>query len=94
MGTYQIECITKLGDHYDPHERITRVGGTNPSGTRWNQSQEQTIGEIESGTDSFYVLEKGLRSEVIVASRNGRKYLRTTTDYQDPNNLLALPECD
>jgi hypothetical protein len=27
-------------------------------------------------------------------SRFGNKYLKTTSDGDQPNNLLALPECD
>src|ERR1017187_4237659 len=35
---------------------------------------------------SMYIL-------IVVASHNGRKYLKTTADGYAPNNLLALREC-
>jgi len=31
--------------------------------------------------------------DVIVASGLGRKYLKTTADGEQPDNLLALPDC-
>jgi hypothetical protein len=37
---------------------------------------------------------EALRVDVIVAvSAAGNKYLKTTADSEQPNNLLALPEC-
>ena len=89
----EIKCINKTPRN-DPWDRIQNVGGINPNGTRWKQSQQQTIQEIESGSWGFYVMQNGRRVDVIVAvSRFGNKYIKTTADGEQPNNLLSLPEC-
>ena len=89
----QIRCVNKQ-DRQNPWERITHVGGTNSNGTRWKQTQEQTIREIESREWSFFVEVRGDSVNVVVAeSRFGNKYLKTKPDGDEPNNLLSLPEC-
>jgi hypothetical protein len=87
----EINCINKSG-RMNPHERIQNVGGgfgTN----RWKQSEDQTIREIENGSWTYYVTQGGRTVDVIVATRLGRKYLKTVADGESPDNLLSLPEC-
>jgi hypothetical protein len=88
MARLQVKCITKRGNHYDPHERIQAIGGDG-----WKKSEDEAIRDIENGTNSFYVSVSGRTVDVIVATHNGRKYLKTTADGYSPDNLLALPEC-
>ncbi len=88
----QILCITKT-DRYNPHERITHVGGKNTNGTRWLITQEEAIAYIEKGTYRFYTLVNGFKAWVIVAVHGGRKYIKTQNDSLHPNNLLALASC-
>lgn len=88
----QILCINKT-NRYDPYDRIARVGGTNADGTRWSLTVADAIAGIEGGKWSFYVSRGGHTVDVIVSSRNGVKYLKTTNDGDHPDNLLALPEC-
>ncbi len=91
--TVQIKCINK-SDHFNAHERIKTVGGTNPDGNRWKLTQEAAIADIEAGKYSFYVSVNGESVWVVVAtSRYGNKYLKTEPDGEQPNNLLSLPEC-
>lgn len=89
----QIQCVNKT-DRYNPHERISNVGGVNADKTRWKLTQEQAIQATESGQWRFYVSVGGHSVWVIVAvSRFGNKYLKTEPDGDQPDNLLSLPEC-
>lgn len=92
MAQFQVVCVTKRGGHYNPHERITHLG-INTANGRQSYTQEQIIQWIDTRQHSFYVSAGGRTVDVIVASRNGRKYLKTTADGDAPNNLLSLPEC-
>ena len=90
MARYQITCITKRGNHYNPHERISHVGN---QASNWRLTEDSAIRRIESRQDSFFTLVNGREAEIAVASHEGRKYLKTSADGYAPNNLLALPEC-
>lgn len=90
-NTQRIRCINKT-HRTDPHERISHVGGLADSGA-WKIRQEDAIQLIESGQWQFYVEVNGQVAWVIVATRLGRKYLKTQNDGDQPNNLLSLPEC-
>lgn len=83
----QITCINKT-NRYDPQERISRVGGSG-----WRMTQSEVISAIERRTDTFYTLVNSRRANVIVATHNGNKYIKTENDGLHPNNLLELPEC-
>lgn len=88
----RIRCINKT-DRMNPHERIKNVGGQNADGGRWKQSVDQTVREIESREWEFFVTEGDRTVDVIVATHNGNKYIKTTADGIQPDNLLSLPEC-
>jgi hypothetical protein len=88
----RIDCVNKTG-RTDPHDRISYVGGPKASG-RWRLPEAEAISGIESGRFIFYVERPaGQFVEVVVASRLGRRYLKTTGDGEQPDNLLSLPEC-
>lgn len=90
---HQVLCVKKA-NRTDPHERITHIGGRNSDGQAWRLTQQEAISGIETGKWSFYVSRGGSIVNVIVAtSRFGHKYLKTEADGEQPNNLLALPEC-
>ncbi|HYK94355.1 MAG TPA: DUF3892 domain-containing protein [Candidatus Dormibacteraeota bacterium] len=89
----RIECINKT-NRTDSHERISHVGGRNPNGTRWKLTEAEAIAGIDDGRWSFHVEQPaGRKVGVVIATRLGRKYLKTTADGERPDNLLALPEC-
>lgn len=83
----QITCINKT-PRYDAHDRIRTVGGS------WGrESQPQVIRDIENRTHSYFVSVNGYTVNVIVATNNGNKYIKTERDNVQPDNLLSLPEC-
>lgn len=89
---HQIMCVNK-SDRYNPHDRITHVGGI-VNRERWKITQQAAIEGIESGKWKFFVSVNGESVWVIIAeSRYGNKYLKTENDKEDENNLLSLPEC-
>jgi Protein of unknown function (DUF3892) len=87
-----ISCITKI-PRTDPRKRVHKVGGTNVDGSRWKLREDQAISRIEDGTHSFYVSVGWRNEDVVVATHSGHKYLKTTADGDQPDNLLSLPEC-
>ncbi len=89
----EIRCINK-SDHVTPYERIVNVGGVTAGGTPWKLSQTDAIHYIVKDTYLFYVKRDGKKVNVVIAtSQYGYKYLKTTADGEQPDNLLSLPEC-
>lgn len=88
----QILCINRT-TRTDPHERISNVGGKNSDGARWKLTLDQAIAGIEEGKWAFWTMGGGEKADVIIATRNGRKYLKTKADDVQPDNLLKLPDC-
>lgn len=92
MNKHEVKCINK-SHRYDPHERITHVGGYG-NGKNWKITQERAVQGIETGEFALYVTIGGRYVNVIVArSRYGHKYIKTEADGDHPNNLLSLYEC-
>jgi hypothetical protein len=89
---FEIRCINK-SDSLNPHKRIINVGGVNADRTRWTLSQTEAIHCIINGTHLFYVKQGGKIVHVVIANQVGWKYLKTTEDGEQPNDLLSLPEC-
>ena len=89
MSDYRVTCI--IPDGLDLDRRIDSIGGTDAGG--WTLKLDAAIVHIETGTHRFWTIANGESVWVIVAVRNGRKYLKTTADGLEPNNLLALPRC-
>jgi predicted secreted protein len=83
----QVTCITKK-EHHNPHERIIGIGGAG-----WWRAEDDAIRDVERDPESYYVSVGGKTVWVIVATHNGRKYLKTTADGYAPDNLLSLRDC-
>ena len=88
----QVRCINKR-NRPGPHERIQNIGGINADGGRWKLSEEEAIAGKKAGKWTFYTNVSGRRAYVRIGRHLGREYLTTEPDGQQPNNLLALPEC-
>jgi hypothetical protein len=91
----QVSCIRKR-DRQNPHERIEGLGGVH-GGNRWYMLEDAMIAELEKPATTrkwqFYTNVNGRSAWVIVASHNGRKYLKTENDGYSPDNLLSLQNC-
>ena len=66
-----IRCVNK-GYGRLPHERILNVGGINEDGSRWKQSQKQTIKEIEDGAWEYHSQLTWRRERIVVATYLGQ----------------------
>ena len=88
----QAMCITKRGDHYNPHERIQGIGGM-INGVRWWRAEDDAINDVLRDPSSYFVSEGDHTVWVIVSERYGRKFLTTQRDGVTCDNLLHLAEC-
>lgn len=87
----RVSCINK-SDRYNPHERIRNIGGMH-NNQRWRLTESEAIAGIEASKWDFYVHVGNNTIDVVIATHNGRKYLKTRADGIQPDNLLSLPEC-
>ncbi len=89
----RIRCINKQ-DRDNIYERITHIGGINSSWNNWKLTQKAAIQHIKTWKYNFYVEVNWVKTNVIIAkSRFWNEYLKTENDWDEPNNLLSLPEC-
>ncbi len=89
----KVTCINKI-DRNSAYERITHIWWIKDSdGWRFKITQQEAIDYMKSKTAYFYTDINWDRADVIIASRNGREYIKTENDWDEPNNLLSLPEC-
>jgi hypothetical protein len=89
----QILCVGK-SDDFDPHRRITHIGGINDQGQQWQITLQDAVQGIESGRWQFHV-RVGYRDVpvVVATSRNGDKFITIEVDRMEPSALLSLPRC-
>jgi hypothetical protein len=87
---HRCTCTTK----HDSRERITHIGSFTTTNVYLHLPEADIIRRIEDRADSFYVERpSGHVAEVVVAEREGKKYLKTEPDGEKPDNLLSLPDC-
>lgn len=91
MSRHEIKCINK-SERLNPHERIINVGGVNADGSSWKITQPRAIELMDNG-EKFFVKKDGSEIDVIIATHNGNRYIKTKPDNERENNLLYLPEC-
>jgi hypothetical protein len=88
----QVSCINKRGNHYNAHERIQAIGGV-ANGYRWKDSEATSIANVKRDASAYYTSVNGKSAWLVIATHNGREYLKTENDGYSPDNLLSLPEC-
>ena len=90
----RVECVLRT-DRVSPHHRIRAIGGRSRDGQAWRLSEEGAIAAIENERASFYVeWPRGRRIDLVVGQGLGKTYLKTESDGETPERLLALPDCD
>ena len=89
----QVSCINKSA-RSEFHQRIWNIGGQNSDGSVWKLSESEAIAGIDARRWSFFVERApGDDVDVVIAARLSARYLTTPSDGEDPDVLLALPEC-
>jgi hypothetical protein len=93
MAKHHVTCINKP-EHYNRHEHITHIGN---SAEKWRITREDAIKRIDSGTDSFYTIDKTTGKEcqiLVVREQHGKDpYLRSHADGKPNDNLLEQEDC-
>ena len=93
MSQHLVSFINR-GESSNAHERIRNIGGYNADNSLWKLPQQAMIAALEARSHEFFVMLNGRVFDLIVAvSEDGHKYLKTTTDAEQPLTLLRLPEC-
>jgi hypothetical protein len=82
----RVRCVTR-----DNQGDITAIGNASEAWRR--RSLNDAIADIEQGRCSYYVEEQYPAVNVNVRQGTNRKYLQTTADRLDPNNLDRLTPC-
>ncbi|WP_437673169.1 DUF3892 domain-containing protein [Sorangium sp. So ce131] len=90
----RVSCIRRT-NRQSAHERIQGIGGVEPDGTPWYHPLAVAISNISSKRFSYYVERPGGHRVTLVIARSsaGHDYVKTEADGEQPNNLLALPDC-
>lgn len=84
----RVTCIGKRGDHLDPHQRISQIGGDG-----WTVSEQEAIAALKADLNAYYLETAQGTAYFVVRIHEGREYLTTEADGIVPASLLALPEC-
>lgn len=89
----RIDSVNRT-ERLGPHEHIRNIGGIRAAGVvlqaepgRWDR------GHRSRKVDLYVERPAGHVVNVVIESRLGRRYLKTETNDEHPNNLLSLPEC-
>ena len=85
----RVTCVIK-GDSskYSDCRCITQLGTANKRYTR-----TEAHDKVKASPGSLYVERGGSRANVVAATRNGLKYVRTAPNDSTSDNLLSLPSC-
>jgi hypothetical protein len=89
----RIHCVNKT-DRMSEDDRIHHVGGINADGSRRKLSEDEAIAAIKDGRWTFWATcNEGTVRVVVAKNGESREFLKTEMDRDQPDGLLALPEC-
>ncbi len=80
----RVTCINVRGNHYDPHERISHIGGSG-----WKVTQAEGIANVKADPTAYRVSSPAGTVYLIVRQHNGNDRLTTEADGPTQNNLPA-----
>jgi len=85
----RVTCVVK-GDSnkYSDCRCITRVGTATRRYTR-----TEAHDKVKASPGSLFVERGGSRADLVAATRDGLKYVRTAPNDTTSDNLLSLPTC-
>jgi hypothetical protein len=89
----RVDCIERA-DRSSPYHRIRSIGGLGPDGLRWRLTEEAAITAIDDERAVFYIeWPHGHRVDIVAAQGLGKRYLKSQSDGESPDQLLGLPDC-
>jgi hypothetical protein len=89
----RIEVTHIRSRRYKSGKQLLGIGGTNKDGSHFLIPVQDAARLQETGRFVFFVQDAGHGpTDTKVVTRKGTKYLWTTHDRRQPNNLLSLPE--
>src|SRR4051812_6462994 len=93
-SSLHVRCVQR-SDSTDPHARILSVGGRGPYGEPFRYTHEEAVEGIRHGRFSMYFDHSNGHDTPIVVARGifSHYYLKGEGDLDQPDELLALPEC-
>ncbi len=85
---FLIRCSKKSG------RQIVALGGIDPHNKPWSLTEAEVIKGITDGLWSFYIKSGTSDTGIEIATlKDGRSYVKATSDASMPSSLLALPDC-
>jgi hypothetical protein len=72
--------------------QVSAIGGTSANGCDWSASEAEAIAAIQSGSKAYFIVKNGAVCDLAVGRAGSITYLKTRTDIEAPESLLALPD--
>ena len=90
-----VRCV-QPSDPPDPHARIVSVGGQGPYGEPFRYTHEEAVEGIRHGRFKLWFDHPDGHYTAIVVARGSfsHYYLKGEGDAEQPDSLLALPDCE
>lgn len=88
MREFEVRYATKArGPAGHPEPIAIEIGADH-----WKLPRESALAWLEADNHTFYIIVDGQRRYLVSAIHNGQSWLRTDSDWNQPNLLLNLPD--
>jgi hypothetical protein len=88
MREFEVHFVSKAAAPSGLSEKVVSEIG-NPN---WRMKRDAALGWIKVDANTFFVKVGEQKKYLVVAEHNGQSWLRTSTDWSQPNELLTLPD--